>query len=115
MSSTTLVASASVAPSPICVSTVIPSSPRLHARKTRFLWGLMAFSIVYYFLLPIGAGYFPQVYHAKIWGPINVGLVFALSQFVVAWLIAFVYSRRASQFDEMAEAIARDVAKGGRP
>jgi uncharacterized membrane protein (DUF485 family) len=97
----------------------IDSDPRfreLHDRKTRFLWGLMAFSIIYYFLLPIGAGYFSDVYKIRLWGPINVGLVFALSQFVVAWLIAFVYSRRASRFDEMAEAIARDVqAKGGRP
>ena len=61
----------------------IDSDPRfreLHDRKTRFLWGLMAFSIVYYFLLPIGAGYFPELYKVKLWGPINVGLVFALSQ-----------------------------------
>ncbi len=36
----------------------IDADPRfqsLHARKSRFLWGLMAFSVVYYFLLPIGA------------------------------------------------------------
>src|SRR5438093_1284158 len=35
----------------------IDSDPRfreLHEHKTRFLWGLMAFSVVYYFLLPIG-------------------------------------------------------------
>ena len=97
----------------------IDSDPRfreLHHRKTRFLWGLMAFSIIYYFLLPIGAGYFSDVYKVRVWGPINLGLAFALSQFVVAWLIAFIYSRRASRFDEMAEAISRDVqAKGGRP
>ena len=29
----------------------------LHRRKSRFLWGLMAISVVYYFLLPIGAAY----------------------------------------------------------
>jgi uncharacterized membrane protein (DUF485 family) len=96
----------------------IDADPRfreLHARKTRFLWGLMALSIVYYFLLPIGAGYFPELYRVKLWGPINVGLVFALSQFLVAWGIAYVYARRASQFDEMAERIARDAhLVGGR-
>ena len=27
----------------------------LHHKKSRFLWGLMIFSVVYYFLLPIGA------------------------------------------------------------
>jgi uncharacterized membrane protein (DUF485 family) len=96
----------------------IDSTPRfreLHDRKTRFLWGLMAFSILYYFLLPIGAGYFTDLYKVKVWGPINVGLLFALSQFLVAWGIAYFYARRASQFDEMAEKIARDAdATGGR-
>ena len=72
----------------------------LHHKKSRFLWGLMIFSVVYYFLLPIGAAYFQELYKIKVWGPINVGLLFALSEFVVAWGIAFVYSRRANaEFD----------------
>ena len=33
----------------------------LHKRKSRFLWGLMAFAVVYYFLLPIGAAYFTDL------------------------------------------------------
>src|SRR6266536_785076 len=96
----------------------IDSDPRfreLHDQKTRFLWGLMAFSIAYYFLLPIGAAYFADLYKVKVWGPINVGLLFALSQFLVAWGIAYYYARRASQFAAMAEQIARDAdATGGR-
>ena len=56
----------------------------------------MVFSIVYYFLLPIGAAYFQDIYKIKVWGPVNVGLLFALSEFIVAWGIAFIYcaSRR---------------------
>lgn len=81
----------------------------LHARKSRFLWGLMAFSVVYYFLLPIGAAYFSDLYRVKVWGAINVGLLFALSQFLVAWGIAWFYARRASEFDAMADEIARDA------
>ena len=93
-----------------------PGFRDLHARKTRFLWGLMAFSVVYYFLLPIGAAYFTDLYRVKVWGPINVGLVFALSQFVVAWGIAYLYARKASVFDAMAAEIARKAgALGGRP
>ena len=71
----------------------IDSDPRfqaLHNRKSRFLWGLMAFAVVYYFLLPIGAAYFTDLFKVKVWGPINFGLVFALSQFIVAWGIACV-------------------------
>src|ERR1700674_2028659 len=89
----------------------------LHHKKSRFLWGLMIFSVVYYFLLPIGAAYFQELYKIEVWGPINVGLLFALSEFIVAWGIAFVYSRRANtEFDAMASEIVRDVEKrlGGK-
>jgi uncharacterized membrane protein (DUF485 family) len=92
-----------------------PRFQELHARKSRFLWGLMVFAVIYYFLLPIGAAYFPDLFKVRVFGVVNFGLVFALSQFVVAWGIAFIYARRAQQFDAMAEAIARDAQKiGGR-
>ena len=92
-----------------------PRFQELHSRKTRFLWGLMVFAVIYYFLVPIGAAYFPNLYAIRVFGVINVGLVFALSQFLVAWGIAFIYAKRAQQFDAMAEAIARDAQKiGGR-
>jgi uncharacterized membrane protein (DUF485 family) len=79
-----------------------PRFQELHKKRSAFLWGLMIFSIVYYFLLPIGAAYFPELFKKKLWGPINFGLVFALSEFVVAWGIAFIYSRRANrEFDAM--------------
>ena len=90
-----------------------PRFQELHARKSRFLWGLMIFSVVYYFALPIGAAWFADVYKVKLWGPVNVGLVFAFSQFIVAWGIAYVYSRKAAQFDAMAEEIARDAHRIG--
>jgi uncharacterized membrane protein (DUF485 family) len=90
-----------------------PRFKELHRRKSRFLWGLMAFSVVYYFLLPIGAAYFTELFRTKVFGVINFGLVFALSQFVVAWGIAWYYARRASQFDALAEEIARDAQRIG--
>ena len=86
----------------------------LHRRKARFLWGLMLLSVLYYFALPIGAAYFQDVYRVRVWGPINVGLLFALSQFLVAWGIAWVYARRANrEFDALAaEVNASAQAKG---
>jgi uncharacterized membrane protein (DUF485 family) len=93
---------------------VIMSDPRFQAlrrRKTTFLWGLMALSVVYYFLLPIGAAYFQDLFKVRVWGVVNVGLLFALSEFVVAWVIALVYSRKASQdFDQMAAQISAQYA-----
>jgi uncharacterized membrane protein (DUF485 family) len=74
----------------------------------------MIFSVVYYFLLPIGAGYFTNLYKVRVWGVINVGLLFALSQFIVAWGIAWYYAHRASEFDAMTDEIARDAQRIGR-
>ena len=94
-----------------------PEFQALHSKKMGFLWGLMIFSLVYYFLLPIGAAYFQDWYKIKVWGPVNVGIVFALSQFVVAWGIAWYYAHHANAvFDAEAAAIVQDVERklGGR-
>ena len=84
-----------------------PAFQALHQQKTRFLWGLMAFAVGYYFLLPIGAAYCTDLYRQALWGPVNFGLLFALSQFVVAWGVAWLYARRAARFDAMAAAIVQ--------
>jgi uncharacterized membrane protein (DUF485 family) len=89
-----------------------PRFQELHRKKTSFLWGLMIFSVVYYFMLPIGAAYFTDLFKIKVWGPVNVGILFALSEFVVAWGIAGIYAKRAnSDFDAMAAEIVKDAHK----
>ena len=91
----------------------IDADPRfqaLHKKKTSFLWGLMIFSVIYYFLLPIGAAYYQDLFQIKVWGPVNVGILFALSEFIVAWTIAGVYAKRANRdFDAMAAEIIKDA------
>jgi uncharacterized membrane protein (DUF485 family) len=91
-----------------------PQFQQLHLRKSRFLWSLMIFSVVYYFLLPVGAAYFTDLFKVKVWGPVNFGILFALSEFIVAWLIAYFYARTASRkFDPMAEEIVRKASSIG--
>ena len=91
----------------------IAASPKfqaLVARKRRVLTGLMLFSILYYFLLPLGAAYQQDLFKQQVWGPLNVGLVFALSEFIVAWGVAIIYSRIANrEFDAMAAEIVADA------
>ncbi len=91
----------------------IDADPRfqaLHKKKLTFLWTLMIISVIYYFLLPIGAAYYQDLFKIKVWGPVNVGIVFALSEFIVAWTIAGVYAVRANKvFDAMAAEIIKDA------
>jgi uncharacterized membrane protein (DUF485 family) len=76
----------------------------------------MAFSVIYYFALPIGAAYLTNLFAWKVWGPINFGLVFALSEFIVAWGIAWYYAKKATEFDALAAEINRDAhAIGAKP
>ncbi len=95
----------------------IDADPRfqaLHRKKSRFLISLMVISMAYYFMLPVMAAYYPNIFNIKVWGPVNVGLLFALSEFVVAWGIAVIYARRAnSEFDAMAAELAKDAHKFG--
>ena len=104
-------------PMPTINWSAVDADPRfqeLHRKKSSFLWGLMAFSVIYYFLLPIGAAYFPGLFRIKVWGPVNAGLLFALSEFIVAWGVAGYYSVRANrEFDAMAAEIVRDAEKIG--
>ena len=90
-----------------------PRFQRLHAKKAKFLASLMVFSMFYYFLLPVGAAYFTDLYRIKVYGVVNVGILFALSQFIVAWGIAFYYTAKAKEFDAMAAELVRDAEKIG--
>jgi uncharacterized membrane protein (DUF485 family) len=98
-----------------------PRFQRLHRSKRAVLGGLMLFSVLYYFMLPVGAAYFQDLFRIRVIGVVNVGLVFALSEFIIAWVIAIYYSRKAGRdFDRLAAELAAEfgaaAAKtGARP
>ena len=75
--------------------------------KAKFVVPATVFFIAYYFSLPLLVGYAPQLMARKVLGVVNVAYLFALSQFLMAWLIAWAYVRAAGRFDSM----ARDVLK----
>ena len=87
-----------------------PRFKQLHRDKNRFLWRMMLFALLYFFCLPIATAYFQDILKVKIWGVINVGLLFALSQFIVAWCIAAIYAKRANtEFDARTKALIADA------
>lgn len=91
-----------------------PRFQALHRRKTRFLWGLMIFSVLYYFLLPVGAAYFQDWFRIRVHGAVNLGILFALSEFLVAWGVALVYARKANADFDAAAALLRRAAEAHR-
>jgi len=79
-----------------------PGFRKLMAAKARFIVPATIFFIAYYFALPILVGYAPELMATRVFGPVNLAYLFALSQFFMAWLIAFLYVRAANRFDRMA-------------
>ncbi|MCL5046433.1 MAG: DUF485 domain-containing protein [Actinobacteria bacterium] len=86
---------------------------KLISSKSRFLWTLFIFSLVYYFALPVSIGYLPGLMNQKVIGSLNLAYLFALSQFFVAWGLAWLYSSVAGRsFDKLAEKIATEMRGG---
>ena len=69
--------------------------------KVRFVLPATVFFVVYYFALPVLVGYAPALMETKVLGVVNLAYLFALSQFLMAWMIAALYLKAASRFDEM--------------
>ena len=81
--------------------------------KVEFVVPAVITFVVYYFLLPISVGYFPE-FMAKRIGPVNLAYLFALSQFFVAWLIAFLYVRQARKFDDFGARIINHLDESAK-
>jgi uncharacterized membrane protein (DUF485 family) len=84
----------------------------LMATKKTFIVPAFIFFVVYYFALPVLVGYAPQFMSTKVIGQVNLAYLFALSQFFVAWIIAFLYVKAANNFDRLAKDILDKADKG---
>ena len=68
-------------------------------RKLKLVVPATVFFVVYYFALPVGVGWFPDFMNQKVWGDVNIAYLFALSQFFMAWVLAFIYVVAAAGWD----------------
>src|SRR6202011_1679153 len=96
---------------------VLAASPefrRLIMAKRNFIIPAVVFFLVYYFALPLGNGLAPDLMNTKVIGNINLAYLFALSEFVMAWILAAVYIRRGNRgFDPRAAAVRKLAARMG--
>src|SRR3954469_9941250 len=83
----------------------------LMAAKARFIVPATVFFIAYYFALPVLVGYAPEFMSTPVIGPVNIAYLFALSQFFVAWILAFMYVRAAARFDQMGKSVLEHLAR----
>jgi uncharacterized membrane protein (DUF485 family) len=93
-----------------------PEFRDLMATKKTFIIPAFVFFIVYYFALPVLVGYAPQFMATKVIGNVNLAYLFALSQFFMAWTVAWLYVKAAGGFDRLARDIIEksESGKGGK-
>ena len=84
---------------------------KLLAAKARFIVPATVFFVVYYFTLPVLVGYQPEFMAKKVWGNVNIAYLFALSQFFMAWALAFLYVSVAAGWDRQAAALLAKFIK----
>jgi uncharacterized membrane protein (DUF485 family) len=88
---------------------------QLVAARLRFVLPATLFFLAYYFLLPLLNGLAPDFMRTDVIGHVNIAYLFALSQFFVAWLLAWLYIRRANGlFDRLAAAVRERASRGRR-
>ena len=60
-------------------------------------------------------GWFPDVMERKVIGEVNLAYLFALSQFFMAWILAFVYVGAAAGWDRQAAALISRFRRRSEP
>lgn len=87
-----------------------PAYRRMIVQKTRFVVAATVFFVVFYFALPVLVGYRSEWMSRRVWGVVNWAYLFAFSQFLMSWTLAYLYMRVAARFDRMSEEILADTA-----
>ena len=91
-----------------------PEFKELIKRKRSFVVPATIFFMAWYFGFIILAGYAPDFMGEQIVDGLTIGYVFALSQFVMVWVLAKWYLNKADkEFDPLAEKAAKVALEAG--
>jgi uncharacterized membrane protein (DUF485 family) len=85
-----------------------PAFAELKRAKLRFIVPGTIFFLTYYMTLPVLVGFFPAMMKTAVLGKVNWAYLFALSQFIMTWVLCALYVRTARRWDRMnAELLAK--------
>jgi uncharacterized membrane protein (DUF485 family) len=96
---------------------IAASKPFRHllAVKKTFIIPAFLIFLVHYFALAVLVGYAPKFASTRVIGTVTVAYLFALSQFLVGWIIAALYLLAAAKFDALtADILAQNDFTQGR-
>jgi uncharacterized membrane protein (DUF485 family) len=89
-----------------------PEFVELHQRKTRFLFGWWICATLFFFCIPLGAGYLPNVFEYKVIGNINFAYTLVIFTFFASWLLSVLYMIWANKVsDPLTAQVVEKLAK----
>ena len=94
--------------------TQMPEFRSMVKAKLRFIIPAVLFFVIYYFALPVLVGFARPLMEVAVLGPVNIAYLFALSQFFMAWILAWLYMRAADRFDAQAKGILEKLGDEGK-
>lgn len=93
----------------------MPKFVELHSKKKAFLLTLWCLGNIFFYSLPICAGYFPEVMKVKILGRLNFGYFFCLFEFGMTWAIAIIYTHKSNTyFDPLTQDVLKEIVQGAK-
>jgi uncharacterized membrane protein (DUF485 family) len=85
----------------------------LRRRFRRFVFPMTALFLAWYFLYVLLAAYASDFMGTKVFGNINIGILFGLGQFVSTFVITMLYARWADrEFDPTADRLRDHIESG---
>lgn len=76
---------------------------QLVAQRNAFTLTMTVTFLVLYFLLPVLAGYNKPLTAQKVVGNVTFGYVLAFAEFIMGWVMAYIYVVKARTFDRLAQ------------
>src|SRR5262245_20522626 len=78
-----------------------PAFHELKRARKRFIIPATIFFLAYYTALPVLVGFFPEMMKKPVLGKVNLAYLFALSQFIMTWVLCAAYVHAARRWDKM--------------
>ncbi len=91
-----------------------PEFADLRRRFRKFVFPMTALFLAWYFLYVLMAAFAADFMGTKVWGNINIGLIFGLLQFVSTFAITIAYVRWADRNFDAAAAELNDHMERGQ-
>jgi uncharacterized membrane protein (DUF485 family) len=83
-------------------------------RRRRVTFRLLAVSMLFFFSIPVISQFAPEFFRIKVFGSINVGLIYLVSQYFFGIFIACCYAVQLRGIDKLVTCIKEAMSRGAQ-